>query len=117
MAMMMLLPQKVKAETEFHTAKATAYCLTGTTATGSQTKEGHTVASKPEWYGMTMIMWEDPGDHQVHPDNYIGTYVVEDTGSESIQKGWVVDVYIPNYEEAKRFGAKDIIFQLVEAEG
>lgn len=111
-----LSPVKVQAD-EIHTAKATAYCLTGTTATGTQTKASHTVASKPEWFGKIMVVWEDGGDHAIHPENYIGTYTVEDTGSENIRKGYVIDVYIPEYEEAKKFGSKNVLFQLIDAEG
>lgn len=111
-----ILTSKVGA-TEIHTAQATAYCLTGTTASGVKTKAHHTVASKREWFGKVMIIYEDKGDHLIHPENYIGSYVVEDTGSEPIKKGYVVDIYIPNYEDAKQFGRKNIIFQLVESEG
>lgn len=110
------ITSRVKA-TEIYTAQATAYCLTGQTATGTYTKENHTVASKREWFGKVMIIYEDKGDHLIHPENYIGTYVVEDTGGETIQKGWVIDVYIPNYEDAKQFGRKQIIFQIVDCEG
>lgn len=107
----------VKAETEFYTAKATAYCLKGTTATGTPVTEGRTVASKPEWYGKTMIMYEDDGDGLIKSENYIGTYVVEDTGGEPVRKGYVIDVFIPDLQTAKNFGCKQVIFILVDAEG
>lgn len=107
---------KVKAE-EIHTAKATAYCLTGTTATGTQTKDNHTVASKREWFGKVMIIYLDTGDHKIHPENYIGTYVVEDTGSEPIKKGYVIDIYMPSYNDCRQFGVKNIVFQIVDSEG
>lgn len=116
MMLLMLSPAAVKAD-EIHTAKATAYCLTGTTATGTQTMPGRTVASKPEYFGKVMYLWEDSGDHQIHSDNFIGMYVVEDTGSKNIKLGYVIDVYIPEYEEAKKFGSKDVIYQIVDCEG
>jgi len=116
--LMMAIGFSFKAEaSEIYKAQATAYCLTGTTATGTQTTENHTVASKPEWFGCTMIMWLDDGDGIIRPQNYIGTYTVEDTGSEPIRKGRVVDVYISDYDSAIKFGRKKILFQIVESEG
>lgn len=111
-----LIPTKVQAE-EIHTAKATAYCITGKTATGTQTVEGRTVASKREWFGCTMVIWEDTGDHKIHPENYLGTYEVEDTGGDTIKEGWVIDVYIADYDRAINYGAKDIIFQIIKGDG
>lgn len=102
---------------EIYTAQATAYCITGTTATGEWTKDNHTVASKREWFGRVMVLYIDDGDHQIKPGNYIGTYVVSDTGSEPIRDGRVIDVYISDYTKAKEFGRKQVIFQLIESEG
>lgn len=110
------IPAKVEAS-ELYTAKATAYCLTGTTATGTQTQEGHTIASKPEYYGKLMCIWLDNGDHQVHPENFLGLYTVEDTGASSVRNGFVVDIYIADYDRAIQFGAKNIIYQIIESEG
>ena len=107
----------VKADTQFYTAKATAYCLKGKTATGTYVTEGRTVAGKPEWFGKTMILYEDSGDGLIKSENYIGTYIVEDTGSKSIREGKVIDVYIEDYTRAKQFGSKDVIFVLIDAEG
>ncbi len=113
---MLMIPSKVHAE-EIYTSKATAYCLTGITATGTYTKDNHTVAGKREWFGKVMFLYKDTGDHQIHPENYIGTYTVEDTGSEPIKKGYVIDIYMSDYKRAKAFGCQDVIFQLVESEG
>lgn len=107
----------VKADTELYNAKATAYCLKGTTATGTAPKEGRTVASKPEWFGACMVMFEDDGDGVIKPENYIGTYIVEDTGGKSVRNGYVIDVYIEDYERAIEFGCKNVIIQIIEAEG
>lgn len=109
-------PVKVKAD-EIHKVWATAYCISGTTATGNQTKEGRTVASKREWFGRSMYVWEDTGDGEIHPENFIGLYVVEDTGSENIRNGKVIDVYMEDYDRAKEFGGKRVIIQVVESEG
>lgn len=114
--LVLVLGNKTQAA-DIYTAQATAYCLTGQTATGTYTRANHTVASKREWFGKVMILYEDTGDHRIHPENYIGTYVVEDTGGEPIQMGWVIDVYIPGYKEAKEFGRHDVVFQIVDSEG
>jgi len=116
--LVLTLANPVKAsEVETHKAWATAYNLTGTTATGTHTTEGRTVAGKREWFGSTLVMWIDDGDGLIKPENYIGTYIVEDTGGETIRKGYVLDVYISDYERAVEFGSKRVIFQIVKAEG
>lgn len=104
---------------EFKRAKATAYCLKGTTASGTvlDGTPKNIVASKPEWIGCTMAVWLDQGDHQPHSDNFLGFFSVEDTGSQPIKKGYVVDIYLPTYEECREFGAPDIIYQIIESEG
>lgn len=106
----------VKADTEILTAKATAYCIKGKTATGAITKEGRTVASKPEWFNKTLVMYEDDGDGFIKPDNYIGTYIVEDTGGKAVRNGYVIDVFIEDYERAKQFGCKNVLIQIIDSE-
>lgn len=110
-------PVKVNAEPLFHKAIATAYCINGTTATGTNTIEGRTVASKREWFGATMYMWLDDGDGLIKSENFIGMYTVEDTGGENIRNGKVIDVFITDYDRAKEFGRKQVIVQIVESEG
>lgn len=107
----------VYAESNFLKAKATAYCLKGITATGTEPKEGRTVASKPEYFGKTMIIYVDDGDGNIKSENYLGTYIVEDTGAKSVRNGYVVDVYITDYNRAVEFGCVDILYQIVDAEG
>jgi len=97
--------------------KATAYCYnSGTTSTGTVPEEGRTLAGCPDWYGKTIVMWEDKGCG-IQPENYIGTFICEDTGGEPIRKGYVVDVFITEYERAKQFGSKNVIIQIIDAEG
>lgn len=109
---------EVKAdEIEVYHTWATAYCLTGTTASGTRTIEGKTVAGKPEWIGSTMILWMDDGDGLIKPENYIGTYTVEDTGGSTIRNGTVIDIYISDYDRAVQFGSKRVVFQIIKAEG
>jgi hypothetical protein len=63
---------------------ATAYCLTGTTVSGTYTTEGRTVAGRRADFGKTVHIWLDDGDGQIKTENYIGTYVIEDTGGDNI---------------------------------
>lgn len=87
--------------------QATAYCLTGTTASGEQTRQG-IVASKKEWIGKTMMIYErDSGQ-------FIGKYEVKDTGGKSIRSGKVVDIWMPSYEECIQFGRKNVIVYLMD---
>lgn len=103
--------------TEILNVKATAYCYnSGTTATGTVPKEGRTLAGKREWFGKTAILYVDKGNG-IESENYIGTYIVEDTGGEPIRNGYVVDVFIEKYEDAKQFGSKKVIVVLIDAEG
>lgn len=114
----LLIPSKVQAS-EMHRAIATAYCLQGKTATGTILDGTYkpVVASKREYLGKTMVVWRDNGDHLPHPENYMGIYEVQDTGSETIRSGRVIDIYLPTYEECMQFGAVDIIYQIIESEG
>lgn len=91
---------------------ATAYCLTGTTASGTQTTEYRTVAGKREWFGMGIHIWLDDGDGIVKPENYLGRYIVEDTGGETVKTGRVIDIYMPKYEDCKQFGGRRILYEL-----
>ena len=110
------VPVKVQAA-EIVQLKATAYCYnSGTTATGTEPEEGRTLAGKPEWFGKTAVIWEDKGNG-IEPENYIGTYIVEDTGGDPIKNGYVVDIFIKELQQAKIFGTKNVIIQLIDAEG
>lgn len=112
----MCFPQTVKADSVFFKTEATAYCITGKTATGTYTQEGRTAAGRPEWFGKTLIIWIDDGSGQIKAENYIGTYVCEDTGGEKVRNG-VLDIYIKDYDRAMQFGRKQVIVQLISAEG
>lgn len=93
---------------------ATAYCKTGTTASGTWTTAYRTVAGKREWFGRGIHIWLDDGDGQIKPQNYLGRYIVEDTGGEPIRKGRVIDIYMPVKEDCKQFGGRRIIYELEE---
>lgn len=91
--------------------QATAYCLTGTTASGQQTHPG-IVASKPEWIGKKMMIYLK--DNNGNQGNYLGTYEVADTGGKSIRTGNVVDIWMPTRDECMQFGRRNVIVYLVD---
>lgn len=84
---------------------ATAYCIDGTTATGTHTRYG-VVASKPEWFGRTV--------HIYHGDTFLGEYTIEDTGGHPIRSGKVIDIWLPTYDECMQFGEKSVTVYLME---
>lgn len=110
-------PKSARAD-EILRVKATAYCINNNpTASGTQPRYG-VVAGKREWLGSTMIIWLDDGDGQIKPENYYGTFSCEDVGgSDAIMAGYVIDVWIEGYQNAKNFGSKDMIIQVVDSEG
>lgn len=110
-------PKTVKAD-EIRNVKATAYCLDkNLTAMETKPRFG-VVAGKREWLGKTCIAWFDDGDGQIKPHNYFGTFCFEDLGgSDAIKAGYVIDVWIEGYENAKQFGCKDLIIQIIESDG
>ena len=91
---------------------ATAYCLTGKTASGTYTTANRTVAGRRADFGKTVHIWVDDGDGQIKDENFIGSYVIEDTGGEPIQAGRVLDIYMPSQEDCKAFGGKRIIYMV-----
>ena len=76
------------------------------------------VAGKRDWLGKTCLIWLDDGDGIIKPENYYGTFNFEDVGgSKAIKDGYVIDVWIEGYENAKNFGCKKMIIQIVESDG
>ena len=78
----------------------TAYCLEGTTADGSATREG-ICAGKPEWLGEGYVAVVYDNDWE-----FLGMYEVKDTGGERIKKGKTLDIWLPTHEECIEFGRK-----------
>lgn len=118
---LMMFPRYVKASEPFiHRCEATAYSYTGS-LTASQTvpTENRTAAGMIEWRGSTIIVWLDDGDGIIKAGNYIGTYIIEDTaGPDSkIRKGECIDIYIHNEIDAKAFGRKNVIIQIIDTKG
>lgn len=112
----LMFPREAKAE-ELLNIKATAYCYnSGQTATQTVPLEGRTLAGKREWFGKTAYIWEDKGNG-IEPENFIGIFTVEDTGGQPIRDGYVVDVFIKDYDRAIEFGCKRVYVWLVDAKG
>jgi len=96
--------------TVYHKMKATAYCINGTTATGTRTRIG-VAASKREWFGKRCrIYWNDGGQ----PGALIGEYIIEDTGGENIRAGRVIDIWMPTEDECFAFGRQSVLVQIID---
>lgn len=99
-----------KSKLNLHSMIATAYCLDGTTATGTHTRQG-IAASKREWFGKTVrVYWNDNGQ----PGSLIGEYVIEDTGGRPIRNGSVIDIWMPTAEECFDFGRRLVLVEVIE---
>ncbi len=77
---------------------ATAYCLKGVTRSGVRVKRG-IVAADPSRIPLGSVI-------QVRAGSYSGIYRVLDTGSAI--KGRIIDIYVPDYNEAMRFGRQRV---------
>lgn len=77
---------------------ATAYCLKGVTRSGVRVRRG-IVAADPSRIPLGSVI-------QVRAGRYSGIYRVLDTGSAI--KGEIIDIYVPDFHEAKRFGRQRI---------
>lgn len=90
---------KTDASSEFRSGEkfdATAYCVSGTTFTGHQTRPG-IVASDPEVIPLGSVIY-------VESPLKGGIYQVLDTGE--LIKGKIIDIFIPSYEHCKEFGRR-----------
>lgn len=99
-------------------AHATAYCLDGITASGTEVREGICAMSDSSLIGMTAVVYQRLPDGSI--GDYIGTYEIEDTGCAAN----VIDVWCTE-EDCQSFmdkvyenGAKGKVFiQIVDAKG
>jgi len=97
--------REIISPTEVVQMQATAYCLNGTTATGTKTRIG-VAASKPEWFGRKVAVYSK--DKEGNPAEMIGEYTIEDTGGKPIRNGSVIDLWFPTYDECIQFGRKEV---------
>jgi len=85
--------------------EATAYSITGTTASGTQTRRG-IVAADPALLPLGSRI-------RVHgARGYSGVYTVADTGRTI--DGREIDIYMPDAREAKRFGRRRVEVEVLE---
>ena len=110
----MALIMAVNAKAEVRKGWATAYCKSGTTASGTVTTENRTVAGQRKDFGKTVHIWLDDGSGMINPENFVGTYVIEDTGGEPIKNGRVLDIYMPELKDCRQFGGRKIIYFVEE---
>lgn len=76
--------------------KATAYILTGATASGEQTRHGICATGRSEWLGKRVFMYQRESDGS---NEVIGAYEVLDTGCSA----HVIDVWCDGMDEAQAF--------------
>lgn len=94
-------------KSRWQTFTATAYSVDGQTATGKQTREGHTVAADPALLPFgAKIEVRGAGP-------YSGVYVVQDSGRKI--DGREIDIFIDSAAEARRFGKKKVRVRVLEA--
>ena len=110
-------------ELELVKMHATAYCLHGTTATGTETRHG-IAAGRKDLLGKTAVVYQRlPGDHI---GQIIGIYEIQDTGgTEGLNNGTVIDIWCEDLDECQEFmntvyedGCKGKVYvQFIDAEG
>jgi len=83
--------------------QATAYSLRGRTASGVRTRPG-VIAADPRVLPIGTIV-------QVKAGDYSGIYTVHDTGRRV--KGKIVDIWIPTYRDARKFGRRAVKVQVL----
>ena len=83
---------------------ATAYCQTGTTATGTYTTVNRTLAVNPGIipYGTHVWLYLDDG-------TLVGDYYAEDTGSNMMAHPYVIDIYMgTDYDTCIAWGVQHV---------
>ena len=90
-------------EGESQDFRATAYSLKGRTASGEYVRSG-IIAADPKVLPLGTVV-------HIRAGRYTGTYTVKDTGGRI--KGRKVDIYIPNYKEAKAFGNRRVKVKVI----
>jgi 3D (Asp-Asp-Asp) domain-containing protein len=90
-------------DADYQRFEATAYCDSGITFSGLLVRRG-IVAADPEILPIGSIIDVRAGD-------YSGIYVVMDTGGKV--KGKIIDIYMPNYDEAMEFGRQPVVVKVL----
>ena len=80
---------------------ATAYCVSGVTASGEETRNG-ICAGKDEWLGKTIILYQRLPGNKI--GDQIGIYECLDTGGTSgLKEGKVIDVWCQDLDTCQEF--------------
>lgn len=82
---------------------ATAYCLSGRTASGVGVRPG-IIAADPRVLPIGTVV-------HLRAGSYTGIYTVMDTGGRI--KGRIVDVYVPTHKEAMQFGRRQVKIKVI----
>lgn len=99
-------------------AHATAYCIPGNTANGTEVREGICAMSDSSLIGMTAVVYQRNPDGSL--GEYIGTYEIEDTGcSENVIDVWCTEDDCQGFmDRVYENGCKGKVFiQIIEAAG
>lgn len=88
---------------DFEVFQATAYCDFGITFSGVLVNRG-IVAADPRILPIGSVI-------EVEAGPYSGIYTVMDTGG--LVKGRIIDIYMPDYEEAIQFGRQDVRLKVI----
>jgi 3D (Asp-Asp-Asp) domain-containing protein len=98
-------PRKPSEQPRTRQFTATAYCLTGKTASGTRTRAGIVAADHRVLPLGSIIHIDTPAQP------YSGTYTVTDGGAAV--KGRRIDLFIPDCHRAKRFGRRQVSVRLI----
>lgn len=101
--LMILISISVAAKPIYLPMSATAYCLTGTTASGTSTRYGVCATGNKALLGNEAILYQRLPDGS--KGRYIGTYIIEDTGCSNN----VIDVWKPDLVECQEF--MDLVYE------
>ncbi|MBC7795335.1 MAG: 3D domain-containing protein [Pyrinomonadaceae bacterium] len=93
-----VVSKEFASSSSFKSFTATAYCLKGRTAQGSGVRRG-IIAADPRVLPLGTRV-------QISAGAWSGNYTVTDTGGAI--KGRIVDIWVPNLSEARRFGRRAI---------
>jgi 3D (Asp-Asp-Asp) domain-containing protein len=96
-------PTTITSQPILKTFKASAYCLKGSTASGVAVRRG-ILAADPRILPLGSVV-------RLHAGRYSGIYTVMDTGGAI--RGHRVDIFLPSYSEAIRFGVRQVKVEIL----
>jgi 3D (Asp-Asp-Asp) domain-containing protein len=98
-------PTTITSQPILKTFKASAYCLKGSTASGVAVRRG-ILAADPRILPLGSVV-------RLHAGKYSGIYTVMDTGGSI--RGHRVDIFLPSYAEAIRFGLREVKVEILRS--